>query len=280
MKKTIFVLVISLCSLIMKAQSFYDLSTIQEIKIYFPVSNWDNMMDTAKAGSEGYILSDSVVVNGTRFTGCGVKYKGNSSYNITRPKNPLHIKLDYSSSQDYQGFEDIKLGNGFSDPSFVREASSYLILKQYMDAPLSNFAQVSINGAPYGLMSNIEDIGNKFLNEHYFSSKNTFVKCNPDNAGPGSGTGSSLIYAGTDSLSTNYDTKYEMKSEFGWKDLINLCDSLSNYTSSINDLLDIDRVLWMHAFNNVLVNLDSYSGSFRQNYYLYRNHANQWIPTS
>jgi hypothetical protein len=44
-------------------------------------------------------------------------------------------------------------------------------------------------------------------------------------------------------------------------------------------MLDVDRTLWMLAFNDVLVNLDSYSGAFRQNYYLYRDHANQWIPT-
>ncbi|MGL4599742.1 MAG: CotH kinase family protein, partial [Bacteroidia bacterium] len=36
-------------------------------------------------------------------------------------------------------------------------------------------------------------------------------------------------------------------------------------------MLDIDRALWMLAYNNVLVNLDSYSGAFAQNYYLYRD---------
>ena len=36
-------------------------------------------------------------------------------------------------------------------------------------------------------------------------------------------------------------------------------------------VLDVDRALWMLAFNNVLVNLDSYSGAFRQNYYLYHD---------
>ena len=279
MKKTLVFLYLFIIAIGSNAQSLYDLNTIQTIRVFFPTNTWDMMMDTAIAGTEGYILADSVYVNSVKFTGCGVKYKGNSSYSANRTKNPLHIKLDYTSNQDYQGYQDLKLANGFSDPSFIREPSSYLVLRQYMSAPQSNFAKVYINNAYYGIMTNDEDISDRFLEENYFSSSHTLIKCNPQNAGPGSGTGSSLAYAGADSTSTNYTTKYELKSDYGWSDLIHFCDTLNNFSSSINSILDVDRALWMLAFNDVLVNLDSYSGSFRQNYYLYRNHANQWIPT-
>lgn len=257
-------------------QSFYDVNTIQTIKIYFAFSNWDYRMDTAIAGSDSYSVADSVVVNGTRFTQCGVRFKGNSSYNPTRSKNPLHVKLDLTTSQNYQGYQDFKLGNGFSDPSMEREVLSYQILRQYMDAPLSNWAKVYINGTFYGVMTSSEDIScDHFLDNHFYTSQHTTVKCNPGNVS--TLNGSSLLYNGTDSV--NYYSKYyDMKSTYGWSNLIHLCDTLNNYTSAINNILDVDRSLWMHAFNNVLVNLDSYSGSFRQNYYLYRNHKNQWMP--
>ena len=39
--------------------------------------------------------------------------------------------------------------------------------------------------------------------------------------------------------------------------------------------MDIDRAIWMSVFNNVLVNLDSYSGPFRQNYYLIKDDNNR-----
>lgn len=276
-KLLIFTLAAMLLSKLSMAQTdFYDINTIQTIKIYFGFSDWDYRLDTSKNGAEGYILADSVVVNGVNFQNCGVKYKGNSSYSANRPKNPFHIKLDWTINQSYQNYEDIKLGNGFSDPSMIREASSYAIIRQYMDAPKSNYAKVYVNGNYYGLMSNSEDIGNKFNIEHFYSSKFVHVKCNPANAGPGGGA-SSLLYNGTDSAS--YYSSYEVKSDYGWKHLINFCDTLNNVSSALNDILDIDRVLWMHALNNVLVNLDSYAGSFKQNYYMYRNHANQWIPT-
>lgn len=276
MKKFVWAILILIGSNVF-GQSFYYINTIQEIKIYFGYSNWDYRMDTAIAGSEGYIPADSVVVNGTLFTNCGVKYKGNSSYSANRTKNPLHIKLDEYQDQTYQGYEDIKLGNGFSDNSMIREPLAYQILRQYMDAPQANFAKVYINGSYYGIMNNAESIDSRFLMEKYYSSKYAFFKCNPQNAGPGSGNGSSLEYNGT--TLSNYDTKYELKSDTGWYELFRLCDTLNNHFTVFDSIADVDRFLWMLAFNNVLVNLDSYSGSFRQNYYLYRNHADQWIPT-
>lgn len=261
---------------VINAQTFYAIDSVQEIKIYFGINDWDYRMDTAKAGSETYLLADSVVINGTRFLNCGVKYKGNSSYDVSRKKNPLHIKLDKWIDQNYQGYEDIKLGNGFGDNSMIREPLSYLILRQYMDAPLGNFAKVYINDAYYGIMNNAESIENTFLLDKFYSSKHTFIKCNPPTEGPGAGNGANLAYNGT--AISSYDTKYELKSDSGWYELIQLCDTLNNHFSAFNSVADIDRFIWMLAFNNVLVNLDSYTGSFRQNYYMYRNHAGQWIP--
>src|SRR5215216_6739773 len=145
------------------------------------------MMDTAKYGAEDYIMADSVLVNGTLFQNVGVKYKGNSSYDSTYIKNPLHIELDSYINQSYQGFTDIKLSNGYGDPSMIREVLSYDILKNYMDCPRSNFAQLYINGNYTGLYSSAESINKKFCSQRFHSSSNTFFKCNPIiNPGPAS----------------------------------------------------------------------------------------------
>jgi hypothetical protein len=261
---------------VLRAQdTFYDVDSIQQIEIFFSATNWDAILD-ANVASETYYEADMVIINGVSYTGVGVKYKGNSSYNPTRTKNPFHLKLDYIVNQNYQGYKDIKLGNGFSDASFIREVSSYSVLRNYMDAPRCNYAKVYINGNFHGLYTNSQDIGNSFLENHYYSSCGAFVKCNPVNAGPGS-TGSSLLYISPDS--TQYYNSYEVQSDYGWRELLDFCDTLNNHISDLNSILDIDRALWMLAFNNVLVNLDSYSGAFKQNYYLYRNHQQQWIPT-
>lgn len=259
------------------AQDFYELETIQNIEINFSQSNWDELMDDQKEGDENYIMAQTVVINGEVFDSVGVKYKGNSTYNPNQTKNPLHIELDTYKSQNYQGYRDIKLSNGAKDPSFLREVLSYQILRQYADAPLSNYANVTINGELIGLYSNSESISKRFVDKYFDSRTNAFIKCNPiGGAGPGSSDFPNLAYLGNNVSS--YVNAYEIKSDEGWDDLLNLCDTLNNEIGAIHEILDVDRALWMLAFDNALVNLDSYIGAFVQNYYLYRDDYGRFIP--
>ncbi len=256
--------------------SLFDLNTIQKIEIYFSQPDWDYQLDTAKHGSDGYVIADWVKVNDVLFNQAGVKYKGNSSYDSTYVKNPVHIELNHVIEQSYGGFTDIKLSNGYADPSVIREVLAYNILQNYMDCPRSNFANLYINGTYIGLYSNDESIDKKFVSRNFNSSSNTFFKCNPV-VTPGPTTKSNLRYIpGGDS--TDYFNFYELKSNIGWDELIQLCDTVTNYPSELHKMMDIDRVIWMLAFNSVLINLDSYSGVFCQNYYLYRDKNRRFNP--
>lgn len=261
-------------------QTFYDLNTIQTIEITFTQSNWDALLDAAEA-TDTYISAESVAINGTVFTNVGAKYKGNSSYSANQVKNPWHLELDTYVDQNYQGYTDIKLSNVIFDPSFVREALSYKMLGNYMDAPLANYAKVYVNGTYIGLYTNVESISKKFVNNHFGSKTNAFFDCSPPaGAGPQSTNLPSLVYLGTDSAS--YESAYDMKSDAGWSDLIQLTNTLSTTTSAntanLEAILDVDRALWMLAFDNVFVNLDSYIGQFKQNHYLYKSDNGQFNP--
>ncbi|HKR06099.1 MAG TPA: CotH kinase family protein [Bacteroidia bacterium] len=251
------------------------MDTIQKIEISFTQPNWDYMLDTAKAGADGYLVAEWVKINNIQFDSAGVKYKGNISYDSTYAKNPVHIAMDEFKQHSYQGFTDIKLGNGYADPSLIREVLSYDILKNYMDCPRSNFAQLYINGVYTGLYSNTESINKEFCSDHFYSSQGTFIKCNPL-INPGPATKSNLKYILPDSSS--YFNFYEIKSDYGWNDLVSLCDTVTNFSSGFSSVMDLDRVIWMLAFNNVLINLDSYSGVFCQNYYLYKDNTNHFNP--
>ena len=260
------------------AQDFYDRGTVQNIEIFFAFTNWDAQLDAATA-TEAYIIADSVRINGITFDSVGVKYKGNSSYNSNFNKNPLHLNLDYiKGSQDYQGYTSVKLQNGYQDPSMIREVLSYAILEQYMDCPKANFSNVYINGTLRGVYSNAESINDKFNGDHYYNSKETYFKCNPiGGAGPGSTVNPDLKYISMDSSA--YFDGYELQTDFGWNKLVDLINVLNNDFTNIESKLDVDRALWMLAFNNVLVNLDSYSGAFRQNYYLTWDLNDRFVPT-
>ncbi len=259
-----------------QAQSFYDINTIQKIELTFLQPNWEYQLDTSKQGADGYILAALVKVNGVAFDSVGVKYKGNSSYSPANKKNPLHIELDQYKDWSYNGIKDIKLGNNYKDPSLIREVLGYDILKNYMHCSQSNFAKVYINNVYYGVYSNTENVAKDFYATHYYSSNNTAIKCNPI-VNPSTNTKCNLKYINTDSSS--YFNFYEMKSDYGWNQLTALCDTVSNFQNRIDANLDMDRVIWMLAFNNVMVNLDSYSGAFCQNYYLYKDNTKHYNPT-
>jgi spore coat protein CotH len=277
MRKIILFALALFSSLSVSAQALYDVNTIQDIRIVFAESNWDALLDAQAATTEDYIPAVSVTINGTTFYNVGVKYKGNSTYNPNQTKNPFHIELDTYVNQDYQGYTDIKLSNVAKDPSFIREVLSYSILRQYMHAPLSNYANVYVNGNLMGLYVSSESISKKFVDKHFNSNTNAFFKCNPiGGAGPGGNSFPNLAYLGTNAAS--YATSYEMNSLTGWDDLINLTNTLSNNVANIETILDVDRALWMLAFDNALVNLDSYLGSFKQNYYLYKDNNGRFNP--
>lgn len=254
---------------------FYDEGKLQKIELHFSQLNWDRLLDTARFGHDGFLLADWVKINGRLMDSVGVKYKGNSSYDSTFLKNPLHIELDTYKDQDYEGYSDIKLSNGYADPSLVREVLAYSILGNYMPCPRSNFAQLYVNGSYIGLYSNSESVNKDFCASHFYSANGTFVKCNPYLT-PSPSVKSNLLYLPGDSSA--YAGYYEMKSDYGWKHLRALCDTLTNKPASIASVVNIDRMIWMLAFNNLLVNLDSYNGAFAQNYYLYRDQNGLFNP--
>ena len=286
MKNKITILLLLLVSLKAFSQDVYDITTIQTIEIVFTQSNWDALLDAEKAGDNNYTEAQSVTINGTVFNQVGVKYKGNSSYNANQTKNPFHIELDTYVDQNYGGVTDLKLSNVIFDPTFVRETVSYAIVSKYMHAPQSNYANVYVNGNLIGLYTNVESISKKFVNNHFGSNDNAFFSCSPpDGAGPQSTNLPNLVYLGTSS--TSYDDAYEIKSDdetdptvaaAHWDNLIELTDILNNDIANIETVLDVDRAIWMLAFDNVMVNLDSYIGQFKQNYYLYKGDNGRFSP--
>ena len=68
----------------------------------------------------------------------------------------------------------------YQDPSFVREVLSYEIARKYMPASKANYANVYVNDTLIGLYTNVESVGGEFLEGHYNSSDNPFIKGNPE----------------------------------------------------------------------------------------------------
>lgn len=276
----IFLITVGISNLLW-AQDFYKMDNIQEIRINFPFSNWDAKLDSLHAiDVDLRLVASSITINGVILDSVGIKFKGNSTYRPTNNKNPLNIKLDYIKDQHYQGIRSIKLSNCFMDPSMLREIIGYYIAGQYMPASKANFAIVYINNIFQGVYTNVQSTGNDFLEEHFGTSDGAFFQCDrldktltlPGTC-PSMGSGSALKWVSNDS--SCYQNNYEIESEHGWNELLKLIQLLDKNPVSIDTLLNVDRALWMLAFNNFLVNLDSYSGS-GHNYLIYQDQNNRF----
>jgi spore coat protein CotH len=274
MKKIWSAIACTLCTIGAFAQSnFYAEDTIQQIHIYISNPNWDYNLDTAKIGQEGYSFADSVVINGITFDSVGVRYKGNSSYDSASKKNPWHIELNHFKEQEYFGVKDIKLGNMYKDPSLIREFLAYKFLHKCMKGALANFAQLYVNGNYVGLYTNVQQLNNSWAKNNIGADGQLIVKCNPIGL-PGLTTKSNFKKT-TANDSASYAPYYEVKSEQPFQQVIDLIDSINNSTD-LRRSTNIDGTLWMLAFNTVFANLDSYSGVFAQNHYVFKDNYSRY----
>lgn len=287
----LFTITIGLSSTALSAQEedfdIYDINTIREVRITFKEKNWDDILDSLKQRGYDQRLIGDVEYGGKIYEGAGVRYKGNSSYFSTRKsglsKLPFNIDVNVTNKKDKMpgGYDKLKLSNVFRDPSFLREVLSYEIARDYMPASRANFVKLYVNDEFMGLYNNTESVDDEFLKSYYGENDGILFKCDPiwGYEAPThckKGEKASLQYLGADSIC--YMGKYEIKTDHGWGELVELTRVLNNEPEKLDSILNIDQALWMLAFNNVLVNLDSYTGRFCHNYYLYRDQTGVFHP--
>lgn len=112
------------------------------------------------------------------------------------------------------------------------------------------------------------------MTKHFGNNEGTLFKCEPQfHYGDEYGYDAwpDLRWYGSDSMAYAYQMGYELKSDAGWSDLLDLIYTLNFDMENIESILNVDRVLWFFAASNVMPDLDSYTGLYMHNYYLYRN---------
>jgi len=279
MRKPFLFIILFALSFTSFSQDVFDIG-IRKIEIFFSETNWDDTLDVYYANDIGQrLIADSVIIDGEVDQDVGVKYKGNSSYNVNNSKNPLNIKLDYvNNGQSIDGYNVLKLSNGFRDPSFVREVMTYEMAREYMPASKATYANVFINGIWNGLYTCVQSVDDDFTNEHFYERKGPFFKA--DNTGvqvPNCSAGQNGIWKYfTD---TNCLQKaYEMQSSNDWTQLGNFLDTINNHFSEVEKVLDEDRTLWMMAFSNLTITLDGPINNIPHNFYMFKDNNDNFSP--
>jgi hypothetical protein len=281
MKKLILIaLFFSTLQLTFAQNNFYDPAHITEIRLTFKQKNWSSLLDSLKMGGNNMILADASI-DGQKLSTVGVRYRGTNSFKYGEKRNPFYIQLNHvNKSQTYQGKSTVVLSTALRDPSMVREVLGFEIARKYMVAPKANYSRVYVNDEYRGLFINIEPIDKEFLTENFGDGENPFFKCSAEAKsdvaeGCRKNTSSSLEFEENVAC---YKPNYSLLSDKGWEDLEMLINVLNKEPENIEKVLNVDATLWMLAYNNVLVNLNSYSGKNSQNYYLYKDRLGRFTP--
>ncbi|MBK8492188.1 MAG: CotH kinase family protein [Saprospirales bacterium] len=262
-------------------KSFYDTDKIQEVRLQFPFDNWIYLLDSLRFNGNGF-LQGSVKINGKTYDNVGLRYEADQPFTPGQKRNSLIIQLNLQDEeQNLEGHTSLHFSNALRDPSMVREVLGFEIARAYMPAPRANYANVYINGELQGLFANIETIDPVFL-EHYFgSSDGAFFKARSQSQYDNFPEGCKQRLYGALEYEADaecYLYNFNQLSKTGWDELIELTRILNQEPEKIESVLNVDRALWMLAFNNVLVNLSSYSGQHSENYYLYRDAMGVFQP--
>lgn len=256
-------------------------SLIHTINIQFSQPGWkdslayyENVNDTAQ--NQVY-LKGNIIIDGTLLSNVGIKYKGNSSYNINSDKKSFKIDFnEFVSGQKYDGLKTINLNNAFKDPTFLREKIMLDFMRDHnIHAPRCVYANVSINGLSYGLYTLVEEVDDSpFLKTHFGNKNGNLFKGDPSGNLKWLGNQQSFYYP-------HYELKTN-ESVNDWSDLVMLIDVINNSSSTIfyNNLeakMKTNSYLKLRAANLIFVNLDSYDGS-GHNYYIYDDNGMfKWI---
>ena len=250
-----------------EGDQFFSAWKVHEIRFQFAQPGyWDSLK--ANYTLDQYMRCN-VTVDGVAYPQCGVKFKGNSSYNNPSNKKPFRIDFaEYLDNQEHDGLKKLVLNNAFKDPTLLREKLMLDFLNAHgIAAPRATFTRLYINNRYWGVYSAVEDVNKTFLQDRFGNKGGNLFKGDPKGTLNWKGWGQNL-----------YQTDYELKTNEtanDWSDLIRFLNVLNNapanqFPDSLSHYLNLDSWFSYWAAHNLFVNLDSYIGS-GHNYFLYHH---------
>ena len=256
----------------------FDEDSLRTINLQFNMPSYHSYLVNSWYYSPSERIPATLTLNGFTYDSVGVRYKGNSTFCLPNdnfnPKVPYNIDMNYFvDDQQLLGYNKMKLANAWMDPTFVKQIVSSNIYRRYLPSGESNLVKLNVQGNYLGLYVNDESINKQFLKKHFDEKSGPLFKCDNidrfcDTANAPSAMPPNLYYMGDDT--TDYYNSYDMKSDYGWTELVNLIKTIHLDFDNIDSVLNVDRTLWAFAVNQVVQNLDCYNTYYVHNYYLYQ----------
>ena len=288
MKKIILILLLPIFSLgqtLYNPQELYDgpgglfdEDSLRTIELEFYMQDYHSYLVNAWFYNPSERIPARLTLNGVLHDSVGVRYKGNSTFclpnDVFSPKVPYNIDMNYFiGGQKLLKYKKVKLANAWMDATFLKQIVASNIYRKYLPTGESNLVKLNVQGNYVGLYVNDESINKQFLSKHFNEKSGPLFKCDNidrfcDTANAPTAMPPNLFYMGDDS--TLYYNSYDIKSEYGWKEFINLMKTIDLDFQNIDSVLNVDRTLWAFAVNQVIANLDCYNTYYVHNYYMYQ----------
>jgi len=290
-------------------EDFYDETALRTLRLEFAQSDWWSQLTANYQAKENILATltvDDVVCAdvGVRFRG-NTSYQMTG----TSQKKSFNIEIDYTDEdQRLVGYKTLNLINCMGDATFMREVLYSNLCRCVIPSAKANFVKLEINGENWGIYANVQQLNAEFIEDWFPSNNGTRWRAEGNMGGggmPGGGDGraprstendttgervmfaevaegggvtsgaAALTWQGTDSAA--YEAVYELKNtkqDDPWAPLIHTCDVLNNtpldqLTNALSCVLDVDRALWLCAFEIIFKDDDGYVNKRGSDYCLY-----------
>lgn len=263
--------------------SAWERDQVHEIRLRFSQPDWWERLTANYRGTleKADYLEASLEWGPHKFASIGVRFKGNSTYQVNNKKKPFRLKLnEFVKGQKIDGVGAFNLNNLFLDTSFVREAAYYELARAAgLRTPRSGFAALYINDVYWGLYGLGEVVNDDYLQSYFGRGEDKGNLYKGD-------IGASFAYLGPDKAA--YKRVWEKQTNEAaddWTDLIDFCKTLnetpvSSLEATMAARMDLDSFLTAMALDNATGNLDGYVG-MAQNFNFYRRPSDGrwvWMP--
>jgi len=250
----------------------YNQTSVDEYEIEMSAARWQALQN-----NPFIYVSGTLKFKDETYYNVGIRYKGNSSYfAMPGPKKSFKVHFnEYVPGQYFHGLKKLNFNNGFNDPTLMREALAYKLMRDG-GVPASRTSHIKLyvtvpgihSREYFGVYTSVEQVNKSFLQDRFSNNGGNLFKAEA--------AGSDLTYLGPGKIS--YIPKYELKTNEllnDYSDLINLCNVVTNtadnqFKSEIEAVFNVDGFLSWLAVNTILSYQDSYAGK-AHNYYLYHN---------
>jgi spore coat protein CotH len=263
----------------------YDEAVIDTIELVFPQANYLTLL-SGNYQSETPIPA-TLIYKGKSYDSVGVNYKGFTSYSMnSSQKKSFSIALDWvKGNQDINGYTALNLNCNFEDHSAMHEVLFNHVGRNYVPGLKSNYTYLKINGAPWALYANTQQLDGEFIKEWFQSNDGIRWRAlKPGTSAGGGGMGggspfgtgfSSLNYLGADT--TAYKAYYTLKKsgvDNPWDYLRDATNAIANMPASVQPdslgyYVDVDKVLWFLAHEIAFGDDDGYVFKGGMDYFVY-----------